>query len=193
MDDLKQLKLVKNIYIVMSLLFCVLGIFLMARPKSSVKMLCVLMGIMLILYGAIKISGYFTRDAFCLAFQFDLAFGVLMAAVGVIIIVRRNLVVNLIFGIFGVLILADALFKIQMSIDAKKFGLSLWWRILLMAILTGVLGVLLLIRPFEAAEVMMILVGVSVLFEGILNLCVVIYTVKIIKNQRQDIIDMDEY
>lgn len=40
MDDLKQLKLVKNIYIVMSLLFCVLGIFLMARPKSSVKMLC---------------------------------------------------------------------------------------------------------------------------------------------------------
>ena len=50
MDDLKQLKLVKNIYIVMSLLFCVLGIFLMAKPKSSVKMLCVLMGIMLILY-----------------------------------------------------------------------------------------------------------------------------------------------
>lgn len=116
-----------------------------------------------------------------------------MAAVGVIIIVRRNLVVNLIFGIFGVLILADALFKIQMSIDAKKFGLSLWWRILLMAILTGVLGVLLLIRPFEACRGYDVLVGVSVLFEGILNLCVVIYTVKIIKNQRQDIIDMDEY
>ena len=193
MDDLKQLKLIKNIYIVMSLLFCVLGIFLMARPKSSVKMLCVLMGIMLILYGAIKISGYFTRDAFCLAFQFDLAFGVLLAAVGIIIIVRRNVVVNLIFGIFGLLILADALFKIQMSIDAKKFGLNLWWRILLVAILPGVLGFLLLIRPFEAAEIMMILVGVSVLFEGILNLCVAIYTVKIIKNQKQDIIDMDEY
>ena len=54
-------------------------------------------------------------------------------------------------------------------------------------------GILLLIRPFEAAEIMMILVGVSVLFEGILNLCVAIYTVKIIKNQKQDIIDMDEY
>jgi len=115
-----------------------------------------------------------------------------MAAVGIIIIVRRNVVVNLIFGIFGLLILADALFKIQMSIDAKKFGLNLWWRILLVAILTGVLGFLLLIRPFEAAEIM-ILVGVSVLFEGILNLCVAIYTVKIIKNQKQDIIDMDEY
>ena len=60
------------------------------------------------------------------------------------------------------------------------------------AILTGVLGFILLVRPFEAAEVMMILVGVSILFEGILNLCVAVYTVKIINNQKQDIIDMDE-
>ena len=161
--------------------------------RHSASVFCTAVGIMLIVYGLIKILGYFSRDIYCLAFQFDLAFGVLLAAVGIIIIVRRNVVVNLIFGIFGLLILADALFKIQMSIDAKKFGLNLWWRILLVAILTGVLGFLLLIRPFEAAEVMMILVGVSVLFEGILNLCVAIYTVKIIKNQKQDIIDMDEY
>ena len=98
MDDLKQLKACKKASnIVMSLLFCVLGIFLMARPKSSVKMLCVLMGIMLILYGAIKISGYFTRDAFCLAFQFDLAFGILLMAVGVILIARKNFAVDLTF------------------------------------------------------------------------------------------------
>ena len=178
----------------MSILFMILGICLIIWPDCSMAVFCTAVGIMLIAYGCIKIIGYFSRDFYCLAFELIWqVLGVLMAAVGVIIIVRRNLVVNLIFGIFGVLILADALFKIQMSIDAKKFGLSLWWRILLMAILTGVLGVLLLIRPFEAAEVMMILVGVSVLFEGILNLCVVIYTVKIIKNQRQDIIDMDEY
>ena len=176
MDDLKQLKLVKNIYIVMSLLFCVLGIFLMARPKSSVKMLCVLMGIMLILYGAIKISGYFTRDAFCLAFQFDLAFGILLMAVGVILIARKNFAVDLIFSVFGILILADALFKIQMSVDAKRFGLALWWQILLV-------GVLVFIRPCEAAATMMALVGFSILLEGILNLWVGILTIKIIKSR----------
>ena len=189
MDALKQLKLAKNGYIIMSVLFMVLGACLIIWPDCSMAVFCTAVGIMLIVYGLIKILGYFSRDIYCLAFQFDLAFGVLLAAVGIIIIVRRNVVVNLIFGIFGLLILADALFKIQMSIDAKKFGL----RILLVAILTGVLGFLLLIRPFEAAEIMMILVGVSVLFEGILNLCVAIYTVKIIKNQKQDIIDMDEY
>lgn len=193
MNSSGTLKIARNGYIVMAVVFCALGIFLMAVPEKAVKIICVLAGILFIADGIIKIIGYFSRDFYCLAFQFDLAFGVLLAAVGIIIIVRRNVVVNLIFGIFGLLILADALFKIQMSIDAKKFGLNLWWRILLVAILTGVLGFLLLIRPFEAAEIMMILVGVSVLFEGILNLCVAIYTVKIIKNQKQDIIDMDEY
>lgn len=193
MGAIRQLKIAKNGYIIMSLLFVILGICLIIWPDCSLKLFCTLIGIMLIAYGCIKIVGYFSKDYYCLAFQFDLAFGILLIAVGAIIIARREQVVNLIFAIFGILILADALFKIQMSVDAKKFGLNLWWRIMLVAILTGVLGFLLLIRPFEAAEVMMILVGVSILFEGILNLCVAFYTIKIIKNQRQDIIDMDEY
>lgn len=193
MDSLKMLKIARNGYIAISLIFCAMGLFLVCKPGCSAVIFCTIIGLLFIADGIIKMIGYFSKDFYCLAFQFDLAFGVLLAAVGIIIIVRRNVVVNLIFGIFGLLILADALFKIQMSIDAKKFGLNLWWRILLVAILTGVLGFLLLIRPFEAAEIMMILVGVSVLFEGILNLCVAIYTVKIIKNQKQDIIDMDEY
>ena len=139
------------------------------------------MGIMLILYGAIKISGYFTRDAFCLAFQFDLAFGILLMAVGVILIARKNFAVDLIFSVFGILILADALFK--MSVDAKRFGLALWWQILLVALVTGVIGVLVFIRPCEAAATMMALVGFSILLEGILNLWVGILTIKIIKSR----------
>ena len=111
MDALKQLKLAKNGYIIMSVLFMVLGACLIIWPDCSMAVFCTAVGIMLIVYGLIKILGYFSRDIYCLAFQFDLAFGVLMAAVGIIIIVRRNVVVNLIFGIFGLLILADALFK----------------------------------------------------------------------------------
>ena len=158
MEAIRQLKIAKNGYIIMSLLFVILGICLIIWPDCSLKLFCTLIGIMLIAYGCIKIVGYFSKDYYCLAFQFDLAFGILLIAVGAIIIARREQVVNLIFAIFGILTLADALFKIQMSMDAKRFGLSLWWRILVVAVLTGILGVLLLIRPFDAAEIMMILV-----------------------------------
>ena len=90
MDALKQLKLAKNGYIIMSVLFMVLGACLIIWPDCSMAVFCTAVGIMLIVYGLIKILGYFSRDIYCLAFQFDLAFGVLLAAVGIIIIVRRT-------------------------------------------------------------------------------------------------------
>lgn len=98
-------------------------------------------------------------------------------------IARKKFAVDLIFSVFGILILADALFKIQMSVDAKRFGLVLWWQILLIALVTGVIGFLVFIRPFEAAATMMALVGFSILLEGILNLWVGILTIKIIKSR----------
>ena len=183
MDALKQLKLAKNGYIIMSVLFMVLGACLIIWPDCSMAVFCTAVGIMLIVYGLIKILGYFSRDIYCLAFQFDLAFGILLMAVGVIMIARKNFAVDLIFSVFGILILADALFKIQMSVDAKRFGLALWWQILLIALVTGVIGVLVFIRPFEAAATMMALVGFSILLEGILNLWVGILTIKIIKSR----------
>ena len=79
MDALKQLKLAKNGYIVMSILFMILGICLIIWPDCSMAVFCTAVGIMLIAYGCIKIIGYFSRDFYCLAFQFDLAFGVLLA------------------------------------------------------------------------------------------------------------------
>ena len=61
-----------------------------------------------IVYGLDKDSGIFSRDIYhCLAFQLDLAFGGWQR--GIITIVRRNVVVNLIFGIFGLLILAGCI------------------------------------------------------------------------------------
>ena len=183
MDALKQLKLAKNGYIIMSVLFMVLGACLIIWPDCSMAVFCTAVGIMFIVYGLIKILGYFSRDIYCLAFQFDLAFGILLMAVGVILIARKNFAVDLIFSVFGILILADALFKIQMSVDAKRFGLALWWQILLIALVTGVIGVLVFIRPFEAAAMMMVLVGFSILLEGILNLWVGILTIKIIKSR----------
>lgn len=173
------LKIARNGYIVMAVIFCALGIFLMAYPEGAMKTICVLAGVLFIADGIIKIIGYFSRDFYCLAFQFDLGFGILMIAMGVLILVRREAIFKLIFVVFGLLILADALLRIQMSVEAKKFGLNLWWAVLIVAIVTGVFGMLLLIDPAGGARLTVIFTGIAFLLEGILKLCVVIYTVKL--------------
>lgn len=179
MNSLRTLKIARNGYIVMAVIFCILGLFLMVNPTEAMKIICVLAGILFIADGIIKIIGYFSRDFYCLAFQFDLGFGILMIAIGILILVKRESILRLIFVIFGLVILADALLRIQMSVEAKKFGLKLWWVLLAVAIATGVFGMLLLIDPAGGAKLTVIFTGTAFLLEGILKLCVVIYTVKL--------------
>lgn len=191
MNASTALKIARNGYIVMAVIFCGLGIFLMADPAGAMKVICVIAGLLFIADGIIKIIGYFSRDFYCLAFQFDLGFGILMIAMGILILVKRESILRLIFVIFGLLILADALLRIQMSVEARKFGLNLWWAILIVAIATGIFGMILLIDPAGGAKLTVIFTGIGFLLEGILKLCVAIYTVKIRENS--SVVCEDEY
>ena len=80
--------------------------------------------------------------------------------------------------IIGVFVLLDGSFKIQTARDAKIFGLHGWWGILVLAILTCLGGLFLIINPFSGAVALMILLGATLIMDGIQNLCVVAYTVK---------------
>lgn len=170
-------------YIILSVLFCLLGALILLRPQSSALVLGRLLGVGMIAFGAVKVVGYFSKDLYRLAFQYDLAFGVLMAALGVAALTRPDGTVRFLGLILGVFILADGLFKIQIALDARRFGLTTWWLTLLLAVLSGVLGALLVFRPADSIGV---LFGLSVLSEGLLNLCVVLSAVKITANQRRE-------
>ena len=128
----KWIRAAKTGYLAISVVLIILGIALIAVPNFSAALLCRLAGVIMILFGLIKIVGYFSRDLYRLAFQFDLALGILLIALGAVLILRTDLMLNLICILLGVCILADALGKVQTSLDAKAFGIgnggSFWRR-----------------------------------------------------------------
>ena len=184
-----QVKTAKIGYIMISVLLCIMGIVLIAVPDFSVKLLCRLGGGIMMLFGCVKIIGYCSKDLYRLAFQFDLAFGILLIALGVVLTTRANAMANLICIVMGICFLADALLKIQISIDSKAFGIQKWWLILAAAILTGVVGFLLVFRPSESIQTIMILFGIALITEGVLNLITILTAVKIIRRQLPEVID----
>lgn len=186
-----RIKAAKTGYIIISILLCVLGIVLIAVPDFSVTLLCVLGGGIMMLFGLVKIIGYYSKDLYRLAFQFDLAFGILFVVLGFILIIRTDAMVNLICIVMGICVLADALLKIQISIDSRAFGIKKWWLILAMAILTGVAGFLLIFRPSESIQIIMILFGIVLITEGVLNLITILIAVKIIRHQMPEVIDAE--
>lgn len=67
-------------YTIISILLCVLGVVLIIVPDFSASLLCWLGGLLLVLFGLIKIAGYCSKGLYRLTFQYDLALGILLIA-----------------------------------------------------------------------------------------------------------------
>ncbi len=187
----KRLRTAKIGYLILSAALCVLGVVLIAMPELSAQWLCRFAGGLMLVFGTIKIIGYFSRDLYRLAFQHDLAMGILQLVLGCVLIFRASPVINILCALLGVYVLADALLKVQIAVDSRAFGLGKWWMILTSAIVTGVLGVLLVLRPSESAQVLMILLGVSLITEGVMNIITVLVSVKMLRDRIPMVIDAD--
>ena len=193
MRSVAPMKTAKIGYIVMSVLFCVLGVVLLFTPDVSALWIGRLLGIGLILFGAIKLVGYFSRDLFRLAFQYDLAFGLLLMVLGIVTLSHPGDALSFLCVMFGIPVLADGLFKIQIAMDSRQFGIRNWWLVLALAALTCVVGVVLVFRPMTGVRALTALMGLSLLCDGVLNLSVALCTVKIVDYQRPDVIETDDY
>lgn len=177
-------------YIVMSLVFCGAGILFIANPELSAVVISRALGAAMIVFGVIKLVGYFSKDLFRLAFQYDLGFGLLLIALGALVLARPGEALDFLFIALGIAILTDGLFKVQIAVDSRQFGISTWWLTLALAVVTGVVGLALVFRPWDSVRLLTALLGAALLAEGILNLCVAVSTVKIVNHQRPDVIEV---
>ena len=86
--------------------------------------------------------------------------------------------------------LADGASKLQTAIQSRRLGYKRWWLIVALAILTGILGFVLM---FDPGELLMTFLGISLLSDGILNIVTIITAEKYFKNIRSDlnIIDVE--
>lgn len=191
MRSVTPMRIAKIGYIVMSVMFCIAGALFIALPDISITMIGVSMGIAMIVFGIVKLVGYFSRDLFRLAFQFDLELGILLLVLGLIVLIRPDDLMTFMCIALGISILTDGLFKVQIALDSKRFGIKSWWVILALAVVAGTIGVFLIFRSAKSAQFLTVLLGVSILAEGILNLYTVISTVLIIKHQQPDVIEIE--
>lgn len=176
----------KIINILMSVCFCVFGIVILAMPEISETIIGLVIGVLLILLGAFKLVGYFSKDLFRLAFQYDLQLGIVLALLGIAVLVKPERIFDFICVVFGISIFTDGLFKISIAIQSKKFGIKPWLTILLIALATCIYGALLVFFPSESVKILTIHLGISLIWEGLLNLIVMLLTVKIVKHQKPD-------
>lgn len=181
-----RIKRAKWAYVTLALAMVALGLCLIIFPGASLRTICCLIGVVCMVFGVIKFIGYFSRDIYGLAFQFDFALGIFALVLGILLLIHPGNLISLVQFVTGLFILIDSIFKFQTSLDAKRFGLTRWWTILLVAIVSAAAGLLLVFNPFGGAKALMVLLGVTLIAGGLQNLIVVLYTVKYRDNISHD-------
>lgn len=193
MRSVAPMRTAKIGYIVVSAVLMILGTMLIVNPMFSAAVVGTVAGVLMIAFGIFKLVGYFSKDLFRLAFQYDLAFGLLLIVLGFIVLVKPEHVMTFLCVAIGISVLADGLFKIQIAADARRFGIRNWWLIMISAVLTGLVGLVLLFEPSGSSQILIMILGISVFADGLMNLITVLLAVKIIKHQRSDMVETYYY
>lgn len=188
---MKSLKAIKNSYSILTICLILVGAVLLIWPHMALGAICKMCGVFLILFGLVKLNGYFSKDIFQLAFQYDLGLGIASIIFGLIMVIRSWATIQLFSICIGIFLLIDAALKMQTAFESKKFGFQNWWVTLLIAIIVCILGILLFAMPFQTSGVITRLIGINLILDGALNLFVVQSTVRTMKREEEDVIDIE--
>lgn len=183
LQSILPMQIAKFGYILLSVILCALGILRIALPQFPVETFSTLCGVVFIAFGLIRLVGFYARDLYRLAFQYDGELGILIIVLGILTLLKPGSFTSMTCVLLGALVMADALFKIRTMLDAKRFGIEKWWLLLLVAVVTAVLGGALV---FYFGERLAVLLGITLIAEGALSLSTALALVKIIHHQVRD-------
>ena len=184
MDNL--LKRMKTNALLSAALYALLGLVLLIWPALSASLLCLALGLVLVLCGLSNIFVFLRSRDGSLYAALHLITGVVLAAVGIWLMARPTLVTVVIPRIVGVLICFHGFGDIGDAMTLRKNSSSRWTAALLLAVITLVLGVILVICPFQAFTTVVRLLGAFLLYDGISDLWITGQVGKALRQAEKD-------
>ena len=168
---LKQLKW--NL-ILLAVIFIALGIVLILWPGATMKTICYLLAAMLLAIGVASLINYLRKDISGIIYRYDLVVGLCAILGGILVIVKVDKLTDLIPAVLGFLVTMSGIMKMQNSVDMLRLGHGTWHVAFAMAIVNIVAGIVLLMNPFEAAQILIMCLGIALVYSGITDLYVTI-------------------
>ena len=167
--------------ILMSILYLALGIFLLMVPGTALNIVCYALGGVVLACAAVQLVRYFAVERGVFQSQLTLISGLVCLGLGAFLIIRSDIVVRILPIVFGLFVIFDSLGRIQNALELRRCEYSSWKGFLLLAVLSIVLGIVMILDPFGTMETLVMAIGVILIIEGALNLLSALYTVIAVK------------
>ena len=143
--------------IIISVIFALLGILLIAKPTEMMSGISILLGLMFVIMGILRIVDYFTSKD---KEDYLLTISLIFIIIGAIILIKPNIIGNL-FNIFvGLWIILAGIKDFQTTLVWKEVKSGYWTATLLFSMLIIIAGIVILATSTIALRVIGIMITV---------------------------------
>lgn len=149
--------------IIVSLLFVLFGIMLIARPESIMSIVSILLGFICIVMGALKGIDYFASGK---KDNYLLAISIVAIITGIIIMFCADIILSVFRILIAIWIIYSGIMNLQTTIVWKDYKSRLWLLTLLLAIVMIVGGIYILINNGAMLQI----VGGIIVAYGIMDI-----------------------
>lgn len=155
--------------VVSTIVSIVLGIVFIANPTGASDLICKVAGIAMIVVGVLFFVRFFAEGAE----EFEaLRNGALVLLFGLFFLIKTGTVVSLLALFFGLFLVIDGLDDVREGLEGKRRGARGWQWLFVLAGVVVTLGVLVMFLSFDWV---MILLGISLILNGIGDVVAVIW------------------
>lgn len=177
--------------LIVSCCLIALGALMVIWPGISALVVCIILGILCVAAGVCELCRYSELGLAGIFFRFDLALGILSIVAGILLLLHPDGAAAILPVAAGLYIIVDSVFGIQISTEMRRLGDRNSWLTTLLGILGALLGVLLIIDPFDGVLTLMVFAGVSLIISGVESLITISRISRAVKNGRGGVIDAE--
>ncbi len=156
--------------IISSIIMILVAILLIAKPETMLNTVVTVFGIGMLLDGIFSIVLYIATDKEQKVYSNALAEGILGILISILILIKKDFVISIIPILVGIWIIIKSITKIQLSLNVKTVDEKSWILILLSALITLVIGIIIIVNPFDTMVSVVMFAGILLLVTGVIDI-----------------------
>ncbi|MDO5377941.1 MAG: DUF308 domain-containing protein [Clostridia bacterium] len=164
-----------------AIVYLLLGILLLVAPNTSRRLLCMLVGVGVLVYGAFNILSY-VLDKGSSAYTLELLIGICAAAFGVFALLNPDFLVSFLFIVLGLIVMVGSVSGFKRALNLRAFGFPYWWASLLSAIITFAVALSIVIAPTLYGNMALMVIGIILIVESVSDLLSIHRLTKMMKD-----------
>ncbi|MFA9379089.1 MAG: HdeD family acid-resistance protein [Lachnotalea sp.] len=183
----KILKSAKVGFILTAILSIVLGGVLIVYPQMSTTIICYAFGGILVICALFHVFFYFKYKEENNFVNFNLIIAIITGVIGTWIILKPVMVIMIIPVIFGLVLIIHGIDDIRQAVELKGKFYEFWWIALIVALLNVICAVILFVNPFKVVTTLVIVIGISLIYDGVSDLWIISRISKATKEIKQSL------